>query len=251
MDRLLAIANPFGGPVWYRDQTASTMDDAESLAARGEPEGCVAMAGHQLAGRGRFSTRRWEAEAGQSLLFTLVIPAGVAAPATGPGVLAPAARFPVSLVLGIGLALWLEGLGLRPHLKWPNDILIGERKLAGILVSTFRGHYHAGIGVNLRQAGFADRELSRPACSLAMAGLYLAPSAALASLLPCLRQAFDLEDPRAAWGPRLWRLGQEASFRTSPDAPPRHGVIRGLDRDGALILETPGGRESLISGECP
>lgn len=240
MERLDSIDNPFGGAVWHKDRTVSTMDDAAALLDGGRGEGALVMAGHQSAGQGRFSTRRWEARPGESLLFTLVIPRALAAPGR-PGA-------PVSLVLALGTAVWLASLDLAPRIKWPNDLLIGERKLAGILVTATRGHYLAGIGINVRQTAFASTEYRRPATSLYLEGRTAEPTGCLAPLLCALRAAFDHPDWRAACETRLWHLGQAAAIAL-PDGSVVEGTVNGIDHQGALLMSTAHGPRRLVSGE--
>ena len=241
MEQRLDIDNPFGGPIWYRPNTESTMIDAEALIARGELPGCIALSAYQTAGRGRFSTRRWEAQPGEALLFTLVLPPALAAPGK-PG-------FPVSLLLALGLASWLEALGLAPAIKWPNDVLVNGHKIAGILVTGSRGLYHAGIGLNLAQRDFDPATWRRPATSLAREGHSLAALDCLPPLLAALRTAFDQPDPRQACENRLWQLGKTDEVTVTPDSPPLRGRFAGLDGDGTLLLDTPTGRQRCLSGE--
>lgn len=106
---------------------ASTQDAARQL-----PIGSVVTAEHQLAGRGRLG-RRWEAPAGTALLATFV---------TAPHSLA-------SLAAGVAVA---EACGGGARLKWPNDVLIDGRKLAGILVEAPGGRCLVGVGINLTWA---------------------------------------------------------------------------------------------------
>jgi BirA family biotin operon repressor/biotin-[acetyl-CoA-carboxylase] ligase len=101
-------------------------------AARGLPLGSVVVADHQTAGRGRLD-RRWEAPAGTALTASFVLP---------PGRL-------LSLAAGVAAA---EACGPEVRLKWPNDLLLGGRKLGGILVEVEPGRAIVGIGINLSWA---------------------------------------------------------------------------------------------------
>jgi BirA family biotin operon repressor/biotin-[acetyl-CoA-carboxylase] ligase len=221
------------------------MDDAQELEDRAEPEGSLAWAGVQTAGRGRHPGRVWQGAPGDSLTFTVY---WSASRFRVPG-------FAASLTVGLGLCLWLEALGAAPgrvRLKWPNDVYLDDRKLSGILVrqrwsATGPGRIHAGIGVNL--AAPASAGLRTPAASLAEAGLNLTPEQALSSLLPSLAQALGHPSPRQACEARLWRLGEEMELSTPSDDRPRRGVVRGLDEGGGLVWDTASGREVVSSGE--
>ncbi len=235
---------PWGGTVSYRPVTASTMDDAQELEDWGQPDGSVAWAGTQTAGRGR-QGRTW-ADGGSSLLFT---------------VFWKPSRFRVlsfapSLTVGLGLCLWLESLPLPSEfsvaLKWPNDVYLGDRKLAGILVrrrmsSTGEGSVHAGIGVNLRSP-LGIQEFRTPPVSLAEAGLTPTPEAALKNLLPYLALALDHADPRGACEERLWKRGRTLELSASGH-PPAPGTVLGIDAQGCLLWETAAGVQTVAFGE--
>jgi len=222
------------------------MDDAQVLEDRGEPDGSVAWAGEQSSGRGRFPGRIWHGQRERSLLFT---------------VFWSPARFRVStfapsLVVGLGLCLWLENLGLPagsiPSLKWPNDLYLAGRKAAGILVrqrwtASGPGAIHAGIGINLQPPSSDEGFRTSPA-SLAEFGRMMTPSQALEGLLPALAVALDHPDPRSACEARLWCLGQETEL-TLPEGTTVRGTVRGLDEAGRLFWEGSGTIEALSSGE--
>lgn len=129
----------FGQIYRYAERTASTQrmlrDDAS--------EGTVAVAEEQTEGRGRLG-RSWEAPAGTSILVSVVLLPPVETP-----------RLPeLSLVAGGAVAeAILEVTGLEPAIKFPNDVLIGGRKVAGILAESSGGRVVLGIGVNANQTG--------------------------------------------------------------------------------------------------
>jgi len=223
------------------------MDDAQELEDRGEPDGSVAWAGVQTAGRGRHPGRVWHGELSASLTFTVYWhPSQFRVPGFVP-----------SLTVGLGLCLWLEGLGWAStdpvRLKWPNDVYRGDRKLAGILVrqrwnNAGPGRVHAGIGVNLLPPA-PTVSLRTPSASVAEGGLDLSPAQALSSLLPALAAALDHPAPRQACEERLWRLGAEMELSLPGDDQPRRGIVRGLDDRGQLVWDRPSGREVVSSGE--
>jgi BirA family biotin operon repressor/biotin-[acetyl-CoA-carboxylase] ligase len=238
---------PWGGRVEFSPTTVSTMDDAQAMEDRGVPDGSLAWAGFQTAGRGRHPGRVWLGEPGASLMFTVWWhPHRFRVPG-----------FAASLTVGLGVCLWLEGLGLPTAfpvaLKWPNDVFLADRKVAGILVrqrwgASGPGSIHAGIGVNLADPG--DQSGFRTAAvSLAEAGSFLTAEQALESLLRALALALDHPDPRAACEQRLWKKDQEIQL-SLPDGQGRPwGLARGLDEAGRLIWETADGLQTLSSGE--
>src|SRR5437773_5958137 len=113
-----------GRCVVYLISTGSTMDDARREAEAGAAEGTMVLAEAQTKGRGRFD-RAWVSPAGKNLYLTLVMRP-------------PMARLrSLSIVTPLAVALAVEEVtGLRPRIKWPNDVLIEGRKLSGILIES-------------------------------------------------------------------------------------------------------------------
>jgi BirA family biotin operon repressor/biotin-[acetyl-CoA-carboxylase] ligase len=146
--------------VWY-PSVGSTMDVAASLAACGAPHGTVVQAGYQTAGRGRMG-RVWETEPDGALLTSWIMRGP--APSSTPAVLSP--LFALALIRAVEQIAPSAPVGY----KWPNDVLAGDRKLAGILLTSRlsgdRLTIVAGIGVNVgRNARFDDRALLSEWCS--------------------------------------------------------------------------------------
>lgn len=240
VDMRIGIANPFGGGVWFKERTGSTMDDAVALVVRGEVSGSIAWAGVQDQGRGRFSDRKWVTTPGEALLFTLAI---IEESAAG--------SFPLSLRVALGLARYTESLGLHSEIKWPNDVLIGEKKVSGILVIGIGNWKYIGIGLNLRQTQFDQQNLRRPATSLLLEGIETEARETLEAFLPFLHSA--IHDNAWVSKPeiekRLWRRGLETEVVEQPGKDPKHGIVEGVDTDGALLLRTPSGIIRCVSGE--
>ena len=120
---------------------AATTDSTQRMLAGDEAEGAVAVAEEQTEGRGRLG-RAWEAPAGTSVLVSILLLPAVDAP-----------RLPeLSLVAGGAVAQAIaEVTGLEPAIKFPNDVLLGGRKVAGILAESSEGRVVLGIGVNANQ----------------------------------------------------------------------------------------------------
>jgi BirA family biotin operon repressor/biotin-[acetyl-CoA-carboxylase] ligase len=127
----------FGHIYRYAEVTPST----QRMLAEDEAEGAIAVAEEQTEGRGRLG-RTWEAPAGTSVLVSVLLLPAVAA-----------ARLPeLSLVAGGAVAHAIVAVtGMEPAIKFPNDVLIGGRKVAGILAESSDGRVVLGIGVNVNQ----------------------------------------------------------------------------------------------------
>jgi len=232
----LAIANPFpGASSFHVETTASTMDEARRLARTGVGPGSVIMADEQSAGRGRFADRAWRAPPAKGLLATLIL---------GP----EAARIP-ALPLRIGLALCrtIDSLAGRPGgpasvLKWPNDVLLGGRKVAGILCEASPEGTFVGFGINVGMESFPP-ELADKATSLALA---LGKEAGELDRLRILELALGqirlvLVDSR--WREEaeaiLWMRGERVRFLNGlPESDDVvEGILEGLDPTGALLID--------------
>lgn len=240
----LEIASPFGGaPVFFLERTDSTINDAKKLASDGRPSGTVVVTDYQSAGRGRFLDRQWRAEPGESLLFTLYLGLDEIA---GPLGLVP-------LKLGLGLAVTLEKrYGLHPAVKWPNDVYLGNRKVAGLLAEARDGLVFLSMGVNCLQSDF-PRELSGKAVSLRMAA---GPGPAPMDLLPPLLDEIKFwlggaEDWKPAVEERLYLKGSPISFRLglSEAEVPFSGILLGIQDDGQLLVGNEKEVRAFAAGE--
>jgi BirA family biotin operon repressor/biotin-[acetyl-CoA-carboxylase] ligase len=143
----------FGRPYEFVERCAST----QRLLGDGAPEGAVVATDEQTAGRGRLG-RRWEAPAGSSLLFSLVLRPPV-----------EAARWPeLSVLAGGAVAEAIADVtGLVATVKHPNDVLVGGRKVAGVLAEATEGRVVLGMGVNVSQrAGELPADARMPPTSL-------------------------------------------------------------------------------------
>lgn len=158
-------------------RVGSTSDVVRALAAAGAPAGTTALAEQQSAGRGQHG-RHWEDRPGASLLLSVLLrPASAAAPGAAP------------LRVGLAVATAIDRLtGLHTRLKWPNDLLLQERKAGGVLceAATTGGATSivAGIGINVGQAATDfSRDVAPRATSLRMAGAGDVSRAALAGAI--------------------------------------------------------------------
>lgn len=226
---------------------SSTNDLAAQAAREGEPEGLVITAIGQTSGRGRRG-RLWQDEPGQSILMSLLFRPNLELSET------PALGFAVSLAI----AEWLESLGLRPELKWPNDVLINGRKIAGMLIE----HVYcdgsdaiaAGVGVNVNQQCF-DGDLKSIATSLHLQTDRLYD---IAELQKTLAETIFLkytnfvtagsEEILESWRNYMWGVGESVEILTESDT--LSGVIQGVDDVGALIISGRFGQQAIYAADA-
>lgn len=147
-------------PLHYFEKVDSTQDEALRLKRAGCPSGTIVIADEQMHGRGRHG-HSWHAERGVNLLFTEVI---LPDPAKSREKLLDLRV--LTLALGIGVHEAISRLrGLCPDIRWPNDVLISGKKVAGILVEMVEDSYLAGIGINVNGTSFPSA-LTEEATSL-------------------------------------------------------------------------------------
>lgn len=217
-----------------------------SRAEAGAPSGSVVVAEEQTAGRGRRG-RTWFADPGDSLTFSLL---WRFAPGTAPAGL--------SLAVGVAVARALQKVGAgETALKWPNDILKQGRKLGGILVELAAGPPHAaiiGVGINLRLPSGLPEDVRANSAAIGASAASVDVNHVLAALLGELLATLDafatggFAAIRAEWTAR--HAFQNSPVRLSSDfGPPREGICRGVDADGALLLEVDARVERVLSGE--
>ena len=167
----------FGTPFRFVERCASTQRELD-----GAPEGAVVATDEQTEGRGRLG-RSWDAPAGTSLLFSVVLEPRV-----------PGERLPeLSLVAGEAVAEAIASVaGLAPAIKPPNDVLVDGRKVAGILAEASDGRVVLGIGVNVSQrADQLPSDVVTPATSLALEGADVDRAELFAAILAALERRYD------------------------------------------------------------
>lgn len=233
-----SVATSAGWSVIWLEEVDSTNDELR----RGKHEpGTVVAARHQTAGRGR-RDNPWHSVPGESLTFSVL---------TRPE--APLALWPrLSLAAGLAVAEALESIGYAPGIKWPNDLWIGGRKVAGILVESTDAGAVVGIGLNLTNRSF-DPGLGLCATSLWLEdGRQWKPEDVLEILLPRLagwssRIVEDFEGLIDGVRQRCVLSGREVSLRTSRSE--MRGRVREVGARGELLLETPEGVIPVIQAE--
>ncbi len=223
--------------VWT-PSTRSTMQDAALLASRGAAPGSAAGAEEQTAGLGRLG-RTWHSEAGAGLYVSLVLRPKSVTPA-------------LTLALGLAAGQAITAVsGLACDLRWPNDVLIGEKKCAGILVQLYEEAAVAGIGVNVNQLSFPN-DIAALATSLRIAaGQEQSREGLLIALLESVDRHVELlamQGPGAVFK----RFARASSFvqgrRVTVDLDREmiQGVTDGFDPSGFLWLRCDDGSRRLI-----
>ncbi len=237
----------------------STNDVAAALVATGARCGTVVIADAQTAGRGRRG-RTWFSPPGSGLYVSVILAPGRAT--------SDPARATALLTLTAGLAL-AEGIqaatGLAPDIKWPNDLVVGRRKLAGILAEAMAPapqacgggddlHVVLGFGINVSAAAYPP-ELRERATSLESELGRAADRAMVCaeSLAALARRDQDLMAGRFDAILDGWRRrapgSRGARVRWEDAAGPRTGVTAGIDDRGALLVRTGDAVQRLVAGE--
>jgi BirA family biotin operon repressor/biotin-[acetyl-CoA-carboxylase] ligase len=247
---ILKIKNPFGASVYHEETVDSTMNVSRVLASNGEPHGTVIAADFQEKGRGRIRERQWQMEKNLSLPFTVLL------------------RFPriedipPALTLRTGLAVCLAvedfvpSLAGKLEIKWPNDILTGNKKMAGILCEADGGIVHIGIGINFTQKIFPE-VLRVKATSISLAaGIEIENDKKfilLEKILLSLYSELERSDWKSRLEQRLYKKNENVTFieGEADSANKIKGCLSGITESGELLIIPDGETEprSFLTGE--
>jgi BirA family biotin operon repressor/biotin-[acetyl-CoA-carboxylase] ligase len=227
--------------VWHHDRIGSTNDEARRLVAEGAPHGTVVHADEQTAGRGRLA-HTWFSPPGNLYLSILL--------RTGQ----PAARAAeLSFLAALAVADTVEALlprQTRAMLKWPNDVLVGGAKIAGILLEQIDDATIVGIGLNVLAA---PSNAAYKTTTIVANGGIASVDGARDILLDRIGRHLSVWRAdgfipiREEWLGRSYPVG--AAIRATSAGKPVTGHFAGLDVDGALLLDTPEGRQRIIAGD--
>ena len=255
----------FIGKVYHRfDELPSTNDWAAEFIASGQnsaaktrpPEGTVVRAANQTAGKGQLGSQ-WKSEPGENLLLSIIL---------YPAWLEAQAQFYLSMAVALALrdlvleTIWagveqnpdsseqLQVLPSMVKIKWPNDLYLGDKKAAGILIqnaisgSTLQSAI-VGTGLNVNQKYFPE-ELPN-ATSLAIAfGVSFDIEQVAERLFACVERRYlslkasRFSDLKAEYEQHLWRRGIPTTFRRSSDGEVFEGALQGVDERGHLLIQT-------------
>jgi BirA family biotin operon repressor/biotin-[acetyl-CoA-carboxylase] ligase len=253
-DDLLSLVQDnktIGRDIRVFEKTNSTNDVAEKLARDEVKEGVVVFAESQTRGRGRLG-RKWISPPRKGLWFSVLLRPD----------LRPQAATQLTVVAATALLRAIrEQTGLTPEIKWPNDILIGGRKVAGVLTELSAELDHVrhlilgiGVDVNLSASEF-PAELRKLATSLKIeAGRHIPRASLAAAILRELDRDYErIRDHRFQeiadeWEQHCATLGRRVSIQIGERV--LQGHAEALDEDGALLLRTQHGRlERIIGGD--
>ncbi|HEX8968787.1 MAG TPA: biotin--[acetyl-CoA-carboxylase] ligase [Chloroflexota bacterium] len=222
----------------YAAVVVSTQDEARLAALAGAPGRSLFVADYQRAGRGR-QGRTWEAEPGTSLLLSMLF-REVSATATP-------LRWTSLTSLSLVEAIECVAPGVNPAIKWPNDVMLDDRKVAGVLAETIWNGRElqviVGMGVNVN-ARAEDLESVPRATSLSIAsGRSVDRGLLLSALVERVDHWADRPpaEVHAAWRARLWGRGQ--SLRLVDMGHEERAVVLGVDADGALLVRLADGSQ--------
>lgn len=243
IDHFVEMAAGFPDPfrLMVRETAGSTNDELRGFAQNGAPGGMVLLALQQTAGRGRRGAA-WFSVPGESLAFSILVRPEE-----------PKALWPrLALAAGLAVAEAVEFFGPAAGIKWPNDVWIGKRKVAGILVEAGPDFAIVGIGLNVNTSVFPP-EVANIATSLRIeTGLDFPRADVLGAIIRrfARRQeqiGADFGEVIGAVRQRCVLAGHLVSFITSSG--PRQGRIEGIAGGGELMLRTAAGVEHLIQAD--
>jgi len=225
-------------------EVSSTMDVARELARSGCPPMTAVVADRQHHGRGRLDRRWLSADGG---LYITVVLRPLLPPALG-----PRAVFCASLSLAEVLD---RKFAVAAAVKWPNDVLVGERKIAGILSEMEAeadriSYLNVGIGINVNND--PSGAMARAVCLQQLVGRPVSRKHLLADFLDDFQQRLEKRPPEelvAAWKRRCVTLGRNVEIVTHRESLTGRAVD--VDESGSLILETAGGHRRVVYyGDC-
>jgi BirA family biotin operon repressor/biotin-[acetyl-CoA-carboxylase] ligase len=231
--------NPWGdAPIIVRERVSSTMDEALVLARSGCPTGTVVVTGFQENGRGRVPGRNWLSPPWESLLATVVL--------RRRDIGFPLTQLP--LRAGVAAARAVESsTGLEVQIKWPNDLVHEDRKLAGLLCEARGDAAFIGLGVNCAQSEF-PAELAHSACSLLQAcGRAVPVFTLLESVLGSLKATLVDDGWRGELLKRLHGRGRVVVIDLLGAGISVEGMLEEVDEAGQLVLRRPDGQVLRIA----
>jgi BirA family biotin operon repressor/biotin-[acetyl-CoA-carboxylase] ligase len=229
------------------DALPSTNTEAARQASRGAPEGLCVVAREQTKGRGR-AGRIWVSPADAGLYFSIVL-----RPAKLPVRSWPLITLMAALAVRDALK---ESCALETDIKWPNDIIVGERKLCGILAETIETETGravvVGIGINLNERAFPPELKSIATSVSSLTGSAPDVERLLQMLVRSIERRYEILQAASgeaetirAWTSRS-SYAQGRRVRVALDAETFEGWTRGLEPDGALRVETDQGEIRII-----
>ena len=239
-----------GKNVRFKYETDSTNLWAKQLAEEGAPSGTLAVAERQIKGRGRRG-RVWESPEGENIYMTLLLRPEIR-PQDAPM---------ITLIMGLSVAQGVEkAASLRPGIKWPNDVVLDGRKICGILTemsvqAEYVDYVVVGTGINVNQTEFPPELVDKATSLCQQAGRRFRRVEVAAAVLEAFERNLeiflktcDLSGLQEEYNRVLLNLDQEV--RILEKTGERTGIARGINSQGELLVEYPGGEtEAVFAGE--
>lgn len=232
-----------GSSIIQRDVVTSTMDEARHLLESGGGEGTVVVAEKQIAGRGRFN-RQWVTHEGQDLALSIILyPQTTQLPQ-------------INMAATLAVSNTVDKIGdLHSEIKWPNDVQVNGKKVAGILVESVgrKGNHNdmiLGIGINVNADTSSNPELSSTSTSLAIENnRHNDRTEVLVSLIQNLDQLYqDVSDGlllNDIWARKISTLGQNVKINTGDRI--IEGLAKKVNVYGNLVVELQNGIETTVA----
>ena len=235
-----------GRKLVFRKETGSTNLDAKELAEKGEKSGALVVADMQTAGRGRRG-RGWESPAGKDIFMTLMLRPECR----------PEKASALTLVMGIAVAEAVCEVVSQPcKIKWPNDIVINNKKICGILTEMSAEpdmiHYVVtGVGINVNQTEFAPGIKDRATSLILEKGEKVNRSKLVARVMhyfeknyEVFEESWDLRKLKEKYNALLINYGQEV--RVLDPKEPYDGIAHGINEKGELIVERKSDGQTML-----
>lgn len=238
-----ALAGTAFASIQYVEETESTNADAAQLLANADSAGLTIVAEYQSRGTGR-KGRAWQAAAGTALLFSTILPRAIAAERL----------WIVPFWAALSIRAALRECGVATILQWPNDVLLGDRKIAGVLcqssVTGATARVACGVGINVHRWRDAESAISPPAAfcdDVAPVDRRALLRAILLDYEGALPQLGEPQRVAAAWEAAAQLPGRR--YRIAPDAtePPFDAIAQGLEDGGGLRVRREDGSREVVS----
>ena len=240
---IVSLFNPFfNSQVYFKEKTESTMRDAKELIDSGALSGSVITSAYQTKGKCRIPGRVWHSNVHENLLFTLIL--NKSDLEFTPMIL--------PLLIGLGVSKFLEKeFKINSTLKWPNDVLVNDKKISGILCEFYKETFLCGIGLNCMQTNFPN-DLMRPGTSIfEITNTKFKPLDVLSSLLESIKDAIANKNWKKDIENRMYKIGETIKIIEGHPKKGKciEGILTGITPLGELILNSNNGNKKIISGE--
>ncbi len=231
------LPDPFR--ILWRETVSSTNDELRALAEKGMAEGLILIADEQTAGRGRRGAA-WLSPKGENLAFSVLLRPAV-----------PKALWHrLSLATGLAVAEALEAYVPAAEIKWPNDVRVSGKKIAGILVEAGADFVIIGIGINVNSTGFPE-ELAATSLREEFGDERDRAEVLHGVIHRLARRAGEIgigfDGILKSIRERCALTGRRVSFLSADKR--REGVVKGIGTSGELIVEVDGVAESIVQAD--